>query len=644
MVIFLNILIDLSKKEYMEIKGSILPITFGMDLHHKYKTYDLNPYDENCVFCFGRGVVPVIGGNRLIFTFKSPQWEGIHLSAMGGAGYQFKDTGLNNVAIMGKCDKPTLLVINGEEKDENGNNIIKLDYINLEEQIKNYESIYDLNNYILNMFKDKNHRSFIVGPSAINTNLGGILSHTVRNGKFVDGSEDWAARGGVGSSLFQGHNIVGVVFFGDKNNSNNKKENEIKKTIKDKIEKYYNEPMTKTILAHTKKYRYDQEVNTGGTFGCNYMSLKDKTPMFNWNMIYMPKEERTELHKKLLKYYVEAFNKESIEPKKWTNCGEPCPVLCKKYRLNNYKVDYEPYSANGPQLGIFDIHETDHVTHAIDEKGYDSIEMGSLIAWVFELLYIGLLKPEEVGIDIPKFDSSYFKNNEDLLNNSKYNSELAVKLINIITYRKNEIGEILSLGKRNAAQIFNEKFKERLKDGKKYNDYGVYIPFGKNGDMAPTLYWAIGNFMPFLIQGKYLTFYKYGVFFEPEKLAQLSVERTIEEGTIENLGVCRFHRGWLIPVIEDIINDIIGEEFNLKQSTMDLIKSIYEYNKKICESPKKIESDKIKDIITIGAKEFENEKWSKLFEEDRDKYINIYVKTVMDEYSKLLNINWRIKD
>ena len=638
MVVYVNIIINVSEKNYETISGEYFPLNWGMELHKKYKTYELHPYDENNVFCFGRGVLPIIGGNRLIFSFKSPLWEGFHFSAMGGAGYQFKDTGLKNVGIIGKCEKPSLLVINGEYKE---NNSIEIDYIDMEDYVKNYTNIYDLNNYILDKFKDKNYRALIVGPSSINSNMGAVLSQTVRNGKFVEGSEDWAARGGIGSALYKAHNILGIVYYGDKNNPLNNEEKELKSKLKSIVEEYYKMPLTKVIMEGTKKYRFDKEINTGGTFGCNYVSLKDKTPMFNWKMIYMSKEERTELHNKLLTYFVGKFNEESTNPKKWTNCGEPCPVLCKKYRLDGLKVDYEPYSANGPQIGIFDIHATDKVVHRIDATGYDAIEMGELLSWVFELLDIGLLKPEEVGINKPKFSPSDFKTEEDILNNSNYNSSQAVELINIIAFEKNEIGKILALGKRKASQIFNDKFKDRLKEGEKFEDYAVYIPFGASGEMGPTLYWAIGNFMPYLIQGKYLTHYKYGVFFEPEKLSQLSVGRTLEEATIENLGICRFHRVWINPVIKDLVNEIT--DIDLEENTRNLIKDIYEYNKKICSNPHKIESNRVKDIIALGAEEFGDEKWSKLFKEDRDKYIDEYVKRAMSEYSKLLDIDWNMQ-
>lgn len=637
-----NIIIDAKNKKYESIDGEFFPISWGIYLHHKYKTWEYDAYHEKNIFCFGRGVLPIIGGNRLIFSFRSPLWEGFHFSAMGGAGYVFKNTGLKNVAIIGRCDNPSLLIIDGEEEN------LKIDFMEIEESyLKEYKNIYDLNQYILENFKEKNYRAFIVGPASLNTDMGAILSHTVKNGKFVEGSEDWAARGGVGSVLYRAHNILGVVYYGGKESSKErlKKQKELEKKLRKIVESHYNKPYTKVILEHTKKYRYNEETKTGGTFGNNYHYTLEITPIFNWKMPYIPKHSRIELHKKIMKYFVDRFNKEAIEPKNWTNCGEPCPVLCKKYR-KGLKVDYEPYEANGPLLGVFDIYTTDRIVHKVDTLGFDAIEFGNLASWVFELLDVGLLKPEEVGIDKPVFDILDYETDEDILKNSEYNGKLVVELAEIIAFNKNEMGKILSKGIRKASIILNEKFKERLRDRNlpfnKFNDYGVYVPFGEQGAISPTMYWAIGNFMPYIIQGKYLTYYQCGVFLEPEELAKLSVERAIEEITIENLGICRFHRKWIYPVIKSLIREVTSEDLDLDSMAHRLIKDITTYDKKLGGYPPYIESHRVKDLIVAGAEEFGNDKWEFYFKEEGENKLNEYLRRVMNEYSNLLGIDWKI--
>ncbi|AEF97259.1 aldehyde ferredoxin oxidoreductase C-terminal domain-containing protein [Methanotorris igneus] len=616
----MNVLIDASNKKYKIIEKEFLPLNWGIYWHKKFETWKYDVYDERNVFCFGRGVLPIVGGYRLIFSFRSPLWDGFHFSAMGGAGYVFKNTGLKNVAIIGRCENPSLLILDGEEDS------LKVDFLEVKE---NFNRVYELSGYVLELFNEKNFRAFVVGPAAIKTNMGAIFSQTVRNGKFVEGSEDWAARGGGGSVLYRAHNILGVVFYGK-----TKKE----KCLKHIVEEHYKKPYSKVILENTKKYRYHEETKTGGTLGNNYYIIRDLVPIFNWRTPYISREDRVMFLRKILEFIVNRFNKESIEPRKWTNCGEPCPVLCKKYR-RGLKADYEPYESNGPLIGVFDIYAADKVVHTVDSLGFDAIEFGNLCSWAFELLDVGLLKPEEVGIEKPIFDINKFKDDEEILKNSNHNAEQAVKLANIVAYNKNEIGKILSLGKRKASKIFNEKFKDRIKD-KKFNDYAVYVPFGENGEISPTMYWAIGNFMPYLIQGKYLTYYESGIFLEPEELAERSVERIFEEIALENLGICRFQRRWVAPILEKLLKEV--SNIDLKSAIDELIKDICEYDKKL-GYPTLVENERVKDLIVIGAHEFENEKWAKEFEKDREGKLNEYIKRVLDKYSELLGIDWRIK-
>ena len=634
----MNIIIDVKNKKYETVKGNFFPLSWGIYIHHRYETWKYPPYHEKNILTFGRGVLPLIGGNRLIFTFRSPLWDGFHFSAMGGAGYTLKFTGLRNVAIVGRCDKPSLLVIEGDGEG------VKIDFIDMESYLEGYTNIYHLNDYILEKFNEKNYRALIVGPAGINTNMGAIFSQTVKNGKLLEGSEDWAGRGGVGSVLFRAHNILGIVYYGDKDSINEelKKEKKLAKKLRKMVEEYYNKPYMKVILEHTKKYRYNEETGTGGTFGNNYLYLLDTTPIFNWRMPYIPKHIRMEFHKKILKYLVEKFNREAIETRNWTTCGEPCPVQCKKYR-KGLKVDYEPYEASGPLLGIFDIYTVDKVVHTIDSLGFDAIECGNLIAWVFELLHVGLLKPEEVGIDKPVFDISQYKSEEDILKNSQYNGKLAVKLAEIVAFGKNEMGRILGLGIRKASKILNERFKGRLENRnvfKRFNDYGVYVPFGDEGGISPTMYWAIGNFIPYLIQGRYLTYYKAGVFPEPEELARLSVERIIEEITLDNIGLCRFHRGWCAPLLDILVKETTGED--IKSITYKLIKDIWIYDKLLGGYPPYIESQRVKDLIVGGAEEFGNETWASYFEVEGEGKLKEYIKRVLDEYSRLLGIDWKM--
>jgi len=527
------------------------------------------------------------------------------------------------VAIIGKCEKPSILVIENEGQ-------LRIDFIEVKENLK---TVYDVSNYILELYKDKNLRSVVVGEAAKRTNMGGLFSQTVRNGKFVEGSEDWAARGGGGSVLYKAHNIMGIAFFGDE-----KEDKEEKEKAKKIIENYYKKPMSKVVLEHTSKYRYDEETKTGGTFGNNWILYKEKVPIFNWRMPYIDIEDRKKISEKILRLYLETFNKETIEPKKWANCGEPCPVVCKKYRNKN-KMDYEPYASNGTLLGIFDLYEADKVVKTADALGFDAIEIGNLTAWVFELLDVGLLREEELNIKKPIFDYKRVieGDDEEIKDISKHNAEQAIKFMHNLAENSNELYKILSLGKRKASKVLNERFKSRVnKLDKKFNDFAVYVSNGDWGEIAPNLYWTPGFFIPFVIQGRYLTYYK-PEFNEPEKLAELVVESIKLELPIENLGICRFHRKWLKPVLNDLAKEFLGIE-DIVEDSINLYREICNYNKKL-GYPQKVESERVRDLIIALAKEFGNEEWTKRFENGD---VDEYIKRVLDRYSELLGIDWRI--
>ncbi|MCS3900449.1 aldehyde ferredoxin oxidoreductase N-terminal domain-containing protein [Methanococcus voltae] len=687
-----NILIDASSKTYETIEGTYLPLDWGMKLHNDYQTYKEDIYSDNNIFCFGKGVLPIIGGHRLIFSFRSPMWKGFHFSAMGGAGYTLQNTGLDNIAIKGRCKKPSLIILNG-----NGSFSLEFKEIEEFEQGK-FKSVYELNDYLISEYKhiDENFRAFLVGPSAITTDIAGIYSQTIKNGAIVEGSEDWAARGGCGSALYRCHNVVGVVFFGDNYKKDIEKEIKLKKIV----EKCHNKPYINAVLSNTEKYRYSKKTETGGTFGNNYKTAMDLTPIFNWRTPFIKKEDRLYFHDKILKYFVAQFDKEAIIPKNWTNCGEPCPVACKKYRKGMH-VDYEPYEANGPCLGIFDIYAVDKVVHAVDSLGMDAIEFGNLCAWVFELLNVGLLKPEEVGIQLPYFDVENYDTDENILKCSNHNAEQAIALANLIVYgildkstlkvenpnikKIEQLIKLLRKDTRYAANELNEIYNERLynlnnsdcnlkvekfikyksnclknPEPLNFNDFAVYVAFGHNGQISPTMYWAIGNYMPYLIQGKYLTYYQNGVFLEPEELATLSVKGATEEISLENLGICRFHRKWILPVLDELLAEVFKEESknnkenedtendvnyylsnNIHKVSLILLNKIYEYDLKV-GYPHVIESHRVKELIACGAKDFGNEKWAKKFEEEGDKALDEYVSRVLKKYSELLNISWKL--
>ncbi|WP_423792428.1 aldehyde ferredoxin oxidoreductase N-terminal domain-containing protein [Methanocaldococcus indicus] len=608
-----NLFINLNNSKIEIIEKDIFPIDWGLYWHNKFETYKYDVYDYRNVFTFGTVGLPVYGGHRLTFCFKSPLTDNFFFSSMGGAGYQFLATGYNNVAIVGRAKKPSLLIISDKS----------IDIVEIRED---FRTVYEIYNHIVEHYKERNLRAIVVGEASKKTALGALFSQTVLNNKVVEGSEDWAARGGGGSVLYQAHNLAGIVYFGDKN-----EEKALKDKVKEIVEEYYKESYINVVKKFTKKYRYNDESQTGGTFGNNWLIYKEKVPIFNWQMPYISKEERKKLLNIILENYLKIFNQEAIETKSWKNCGEPCPVVCKKYRNKN-KVDYEPYAANGTLLGIFDLHEADKVVKEVDSLGFDAIEVGNLTAFVFESLYRGLLKEEELNIKTPYFNYKDILEG-DIKEISRHNSEQAIKFLNNLANNYNRVYKILSLGTRKAVKLLDEMYKSRTKEIK-FKDIAVYIALGDCSSINPNLYWSPGFFMPLVISGRYLTYYK-PEFLEPEELAEKIYENVKLELALDNLTICRFHRKWLKPVINKIVSEIFNIDFNYEKYSLELYKKIYEYNKK-CIYPNNFESERVKDLLVGLAKECGNKNWNK-------ENIDNYLKRFLDKYSELFNIDWKIK-
>ncbi|AAL80588.1 glyceraldehyde-3-phosphate:ferredoxin oxidoreductase [Pyrococcus furiosus DSM 3638] len=625
-------------------------VDYGIMRHNELRTYEVDPYDPRNIVIFGIGpfagsVLP--GSHRLVFFFRSPLYGGLFPSTMGGAGYQFKNVGVDFVEIHGKAEKPTVIILknDGEKLSVDFYEIELEKLLDVWKEYKGEEGVYALTQYLLDnlasVFEGMEFRIAVVGPAALNTNMGAIFSQALRNGKRAVGSEDWAARGGPGSVLLRAHNVVAIAFGGKKRKREFPGEDiSDVKVAKRVVEGIHKKAQRDVINESTVKYRYNPKLNTGGTFGGNYPAEGDLVPVLNWQMPYIPKEERIKIHELIMKYYWEPFNKESIQPKNWTTCGEPCPVVCKKHRKGHH-VEYEPYEANGPLSGSIYLYASDISVHAVDAMGFDAIEFGGTAAWVLELVHKGLLKPAEVGIsDVPEFTK------DDLITKpveaSEKNAKLVAELAHSIAFGKTEVARIIGMGKRKASKILDEKFKDRLSYGESFKDYGVYTPLGDDGEINPTMYWAIGNFIPLPIQGRYWTFYQFGVFLEPEELAQKIVSSALWEFWYDNVGWCRFHRGWMKKVLKALFMEAYGVSIDMEEHAKKQIRKLIDYLKKAGYEPVFWDSMRVIDLVAKGSEEFGNENWAKKFKEDKIGTAKEYLKRVLDAYSQLIGTEWTL--
>jgi glyceraldehyde-3-phosphate dehydrogenase (ferredoxin) len=512
------------------------PVDLGLHLAYKHNSLNIG------TGLLAGSIFP--GSNRLIFTGISPCWHGFYISSMGGAGLVFDNLGINMLSLTGKASTPSILYLNrihGEEIQ------VELKPVKVEDVWgQGRKGIYAMMQHALDEFGDRYQeepRVMAVGPSAMYSDIGAICSAPIKKGviTFVD---TWAGRGGFGTKMLMEHGIAAIIYGGTFMDEDFRD----RKVADTWFEDRYNKKLSAKDLEATTKYRFDPNFNTGGTFGVNYATLGDWMTAFNYRTIFWTAEERKKLHKEfILDHYLKQFNEETILPKQYKNCGEPCAAVCKKMN-DEFKKDYEPYQTMGPLCGIFDQRAAEKLNGKADSLGFDGISIGGFLAWLMDCLDCGLIEPEELGIkDKPKFSPENF----DLVNDSMHNANIGIAMLEEIVKENSKID--MRLGARKIARAWTKSKSREMMD--KF----VYTAFARQGWMVPNQYWTPGVLSPMGIMGKYYN--DYGrEFISPRKLGQLSATRMKKEFILDNLGICRFHRAWAEDIMPDIVQELFGDK------------------------------------------------------------------------------------
>ncbi len=491
------------------------------------------------------------GSNRLFVTGFSPCWRGFFVSSMGGAGLVFDNLGLNMVSIIGKAPVPSILYLNrtrGEEVE------VELLPVQLPEiwgkgRLGAYALLDHVHQLLVGRYAT-DPRVLATGPAALSTDMGGIVSVPVVQGKLT-AVDTWAGRGGLGSKMLQEHGIAAVIFGGTYVDEDFRD----RKVADEWFEAKYKQRLLAKDMEATTKYRYDPKFNTGGTFGVNYAGVRGRIIAFNYRTVLWEEDSRLSLHERLVvNHYLSQFNEETIVPRRQHTCGEPCSAVCKKMK-DDYKKDYEPYQTMGPLCGVFDQRAAEQLCHHADALGFDAISVGGVLAWMMDLLDEGRLSKEELGVSrLPRWKTEGF----DPVADSAGNAELGVELLDSIVTRRGIVD--LSQGARKwGRQLSRTK-------GKRLLDSFVFVAFGRQGWMVPNQYWAPGVLAPMPIMGKYYMYYGFA-FAPPRTLGRLCAERFQKELLLDTAGFCRFHRGWAEDTAADLFGSIFGMKDQLIAST-----------------------------------------------------------------------------
>lgn len=508
------------------------PVDLGIHLTTEYRSLNFG------VGIFAGSILP--GSNRLIVTGFSPCWQGYYISSMGGAGLVFDNLGINMLSLVGKAPSPSVLYLNRDHGEEIQVEVVPIDVESVWKTGR--AGVYSLMDRIYEMFGSRyrnDPRILVTGPAALHSDMGGIMSVPISKGK-ISYVDTWAGRGGFGSAMVRDHGIVAIIYGGTMVNEDFRDSRVADEWFRNK----YNQRLAQKDLEATGKYRYDEKVGTGGTFGVNYATVGAKVLAFNYRTIFWTEEERKKLHQNfIVDHYLKQFNDETIAARQQATCGEPCVAVCKK--MNGiYKKDYEPYQTMGPLCGIFDQRAAEKLNHHCDAMGFDAISGGGVLAWLMDLLDEKLVSREELGVTrVPRWNITDF----DIINDSMHNAELGCELIDAILERRGILDFREGIRKWNRLHS--------LAKGAALHDRMVYIAFSRRGWMVPNQYWVSGVLAPMAIMGKYYMIYSHD-FIPPRTLGRMCADRMKKELILDNLGVCRFHRGWAEELLPDVMDSL----------------------------------------------------------------------------------------
>jgi glyceraldehyde-3-phosphate dehydrogenase (ferredoxin) len=517
------------------------PVDLGLHLAGKYNSLNIG------AGLLAGSIFP--GSNRLIFTGFSPAWGGFYVSSMGGAALVFDDLGINMISIISRAANPSVLVLNrnhGEEIE------VELEEINPELTWQE-DGVYSMMQNVHDRYHERyenDPRILSVGPAAKYSDCGGIVSVPIKDGK-LSHIDTWAGRGGLGSKLYRQHGICSIIYGGTHIDEDFRD----RKVADEWFVARYEQKMIAKDLEATKKYRFDPDVETGGTFGVNFNNNAESFLAFNYRSIFWSDEQRQKFHQSHIReHYLKQFNEETIATKQQSTCGEPCVAVCKKYH-GKFKKDYEPYQSMGPLCGIFDQRAAEILCHKADSLGFDAISIGGFLAWLMDCLDTGSISEKELGVDsLPHWDAKNFATVEDSL----HNAILGCTLLD------NMIGQHPLINLDEGAR----KYARRLSRAKAapLMDSFVFNSFGRRGWMVPNQYWTPGVMSPMPAMGRYYMYYG-KQYFSPRYLGKVNADRMKSEIMLDNLGVCRFHRAWAEEMLPQIIDELFGLRQELELST-----------------------------------------------------------------------------
>ncbi len=602
-----------SLREY-ELGGDMLgPVDLGVKLHLEEESWRHPVLSPRNILVLGLGPFtgsPLFGSNRGVVVFRSPLSKTLHVSTVGGVGERMRGMGAHALVIRGAAEEPSVVVVKG---GEGGVEEVRVEALGVDVwSLYDRGGVYSLGEHLLREYsgfiREARPALLVTGPGALRTLSGSIVSlhYDPATLEVVRGFVDVAGRGGPGTVLARAHGVVAVLAGGswrpETLNPRLTDRGLIERVAREELGEAYG----RVVLEKTRKYRFDEKLGTGGTFGVNYVHYRDLVPMLGYSSVYLEKVARLKLYEAVMELFWRPFQEEAgRNPRRWRTCGEPCPANCKKL-VRGTKVDYEPFNALGPFSGILVFEETRRLVELVDEGGVDAIEAGYWVAWVLELVGRGIVEPGEACLDErPCWDPILLV--EKPRECSARNARLAERILRALIWEGGRgcplLEAIASRGLRGAAALLAERGRGEARD------MLVYAAFGDEGYMTPNLYWTPGLVAPVYVTGKYWTDY-HPTFMEPEEYARHAYERIVNEYMVDDAGFCRFHRGWLERLLARLYREIHGVEVDVRGHATRMYALIARYSILAGAEPRPWETGRTRDLVATIAAEIGYRDWA----------------------------------
>lgn len=348
------------------------------------------------------GYTGIQGSSRFSISFKSPLTGFWGQSTGGGdVAEELKRTGFDAVIIKGASNEPIWLYIhNGGAEIKDASELWGMDIFEAEEQLRK-ETV-----------KEK-VQDMTIGQAGENlVRYAGVLT---------EGGHGVAARMGVGT-VFGSKKLKAIIFKGTSKFSFARPEK-----VKEK---------NKELAERVKKSDYAQSNRANGQA-----------------MAVIPREESGVLPIKNFSMgtWKDGVKKIGAAGGEYNKILDPrpkpcafCSVAChrrvtvdkkSKYDMDGYGPEYETLAMVGSNCLVDNLEALNYANHLLNRYGLDSIDFGAICAMMMEAYEKGLIDKKDVGFELRWGDANAI-----------------IKLIDLIVFRKNELGRLLGEGLKTASE------------------------------------------------------------------------------------------------------------------------------------------------------------------------------------------------